>query len=67
MTTDMKLIVGSLTRQRKKIRSALRARWDVVPSVGHVCDLSAKEMGVDLQTFETFEPTNQLSERGAQV
>jgi hypothetical protein len=35
----------------------------VVASVAHVRDLPAKEMAVDLQTFE---PTYQLSERGAQ-
>jgi DNA topoisomerase I len=36
----------------------------VVASVGHIRDLPAKKMAVDLQTFE---PTYQLTERGAEV
>jgi DNA topoisomerase-1 len=48
----------------KKIQSALGAGWEVVASVGHIRDLPAKEMAVDLLTFE---PTYQLTERGAQV
>ena len=36
----------------------------MVASVGHIRDLPAEEMAVDLQTFE---PTYQLTERGAQV
>jgi hypothetical protein len=45
LTTAMKPIVESLTRQGKKIRSALDARWEVVANVCHVRDLSARTTG----------------------
>jgi len=60
----MKLMIVESPKKTKKIQSALGAGWKVVASVGHERDLPAKEMAVDLQTFE---PTYQLSERGAQV
>lgn len=49
---------------RTFFQNALGAGWEVVASVGHVRDLPAKEMAVDLQTLE---PTYQFTERGAQV
>jgi DNA topoisomerase I len=60
----MKLMIVESPNKTKKIQSALGAGWEVVASVGHVRDLPTKEMAVDLQTFE---PTYQLTERGAQV
>jgi DNA topoisomerase I len=60
----MKLTIVESPNKTKKIQSALGAGWEVVASVGHIRDLPAKEMAVDLQTFE---PTYQLTERAAQV
>jgi DNA topoisomerase I len=60
----LKLMIVESPNKTKKIQSALGTGWEVVASVGHIRDLPAKEMAVDLQTFE---PTYQLTERGAQV
>ena len=58
------LVIVESPAKAKTIAGYLGKGFVVESSVGHIRDLPAKEMAVDLQTFE---PTYQLTERGAQI
>ena len=64
------LVILAVRRRRPPHRAEAANETDElivgssVASVGHIRDLPAKEMVLDLQTFE---PTYQRTERGAQV
>ncbi len=63
----MKLMIVESPNKVKKIReilTALGGGWDVAASVGHIRDLPAKELGLEMPGYR---PQYELSERGADV
>lgn len=60
----MKLAIVESPNKVKKIQSFLGAGWTVAASVGHIRDLPQKEIGVAVPDFQ---PTYELTERGADV
>ena len=57
----MKLVIVESPNKKKTIQKYLGAGWRVEASMGHICDLPAKEMGVEAPDFL---PKYELSERG---
>lgn len=61
----MKLMIVESPGKVKKIQSYLGDNWIVKASVGHVRDLPANEMGIDIENG--FKPNYVLTERGTDV
>jgi len=57
----MKLVIVESPNKKKTIQKYLGAGWRVEASMGHICDLPKKEMGVEAPDFL---PIYELSERG---
>jgi DNA topoisomerase I len=49
----MKLVIIESPNKIKKLKSILSSDYEIVASVGHLFDLPKKELGIDLQTFDT--------------
>jgi intein/homing endonuclease len=49
----MKLIIIESPNKIKKLKSILSSEYEILASVGHLFDLPKKELGVDLETFDT--------------
>ena len=49
----MKLVIIESPNKIKKLKSILSSDYEIVASVGHLFDLPKRELGVDLETFET--------------
>lgn len=49
----MKLVIIESPNKIKKLKSILPADYEIIASVGHMFDLPKRELGIDLQTFET--------------
>lgn len=60
----MKLLIIESQGKVEKLQSILGRDWKVAASMGHVCDLPDKEMGVEAPKYK---PRYMLSERGASV
>ncbi|MEJ2426887.1 MAG: toprim domain-containing protein, partial [Candidatus Thiodiazotropha sp.] len=58
------LLIVESPNKCKKIQSILGDGWIVKASMGHVRDLPAKEMGVDLKSFQ---PQYVANEKGKKV
>ncbi len=54
------LFIIESPNKRKKISSFLSKDYDIVATVGHVCDLPQKKLGVDIK--KDFEPTYEISD-----
>jgi DNA topoisomerase-1 len=46
-----KLMIVESPNKIKKLKSILGSEWDVSASVGHICDLPAKEVGISIPDF----------------
>lgn len=57
----MQLVIVESPNKKKTIQKYLGPGWRVEASMGHICDLPAKEMGVQAPDFS---PTYELSVRG---
>ena len=57
----MQLVIVESPNKKKTIQKYLGPGWRVEASMGHICDLPAKEMGVEAPDFL---PKYELSERG---
>ena len=60
----MKLLIVESPNKKKTISKYLGNGWQVEASMGHVCDLPQKEMGV---APPDYKPKYELSERGAKT
>jgi len=60
----MKLLIIESQGKVEKLQSILGREWIVAASLGHVCDLPEKEIGVEAPKYK---PHYRLSERGASV
>lgn len=60
----MKLLIIESQGKVEKLQSILGREWVVAASLGHVCDLPEKEIGVEAPQYK---PHYRLSERGASV
>ena len=60
----MKLLIIESQGKVEKLQSILGREWVVAASLGHVCDLPEKEIGVEAPQYK---PYYRLSERGASV
>lgn len=60
----MKLLIIESQGKVEKLQSILGDGWKVSASLGHVCDLPDKEIGVEAPKYK---PQYRLSERGASV
>ena len=49
----MKLVIIESPNKIKKLKSILSSDYEIVASVGHLFDLPKRELGVDLETFDT--------------
>jgi DNA topoisomerase-1 len=49
----MKLVIIESPNKIKKLKSILSSDYEIVASVGHLFDLPKKELGIDLETFDT--------------
>ena len=49
----MKLVIIESPNKIKKLKSILSSDYEILASVGHLFDLPKKELGIDLQTFDT--------------
>lgn len=60
----MQLVIVESPNKKKTIQKYLGAGWRVEASMGHICDLPQKEMGVEAPDFL---PKYELSDRGKSV
>jgi len=60
----MKLLIIESQGKVEKLQSILGDGWKVSASLGHVCDLPDKEIGVEPPKYK---PQYRLSERGASL
>lgn len=49
----MKLVIIESPNKIKKLKSILPSDYEIIASVGHLFDLPKKELGIDLDTFDT--------------
>lgn len=49
----MKLVIIESPNKIKKLKSILSSDYEIIASVGHMFDLPKRELGIDLETFET--------------
>ena len=62
----MKLLIVESPNKIKKLRTFLDNSWNVAASVGHVCDLPADDMAIDLESGG-FEQKYQISKSKSDV
>jgi len=49
----MKLVIIESPNKIKKLKSILSSDYEIIASVGHLFDLPRRELGIDVETFET--------------